>query len=748
MSRLVIKEDKASAALHPIKLFKNSTALGVLIAVVTYGIILSIVLTAVSPKRYDIKIGDILQNPIPSPRDVEDKLATQEKIQEAMDSVAPIYQFDQEVSDNTIEGISRIFESIGQIRTMAEDRMTQWLGEQAQDEEISQNSSASPIETHSQEPSEEIQTADQPEGPFTPQFLDHLQQYLPIELSREDVLTCIESDNAELMSLNNKLVTVLKQELLEGIKAEHVSDAVQILKDQIEGMPISSRVKLLGIAIAGQLDIKPNWIIDEQTTDKKKEEVAQNVEKVIYKKGQHIVQAGQPVNEKQIALLRELGILKDYSVDIPLVTGISLAVLVIEMLAIMYIVFFERDLLDKPLMLLMISIIFCLVLGISYVTSLLHFYLIPSAMLGMLLAVLLRPRAAIVINAALTLLLGMMMETQLSVAAVSLAGGMAGVCLARQPQQRNSLIWAGVGVSAVQLLTIISFELISSGGWFDSIKTSLWGVGSGLLASVLTVGTLPIWEHVFGVITPIKLLELSNPNHPILKRLLMEAPGTYHHSIIVANLAENAADQIGANGLLARIGAYYHDIGKLNRPYFFKENQMSFENPHDKLNPSLSAHIITIHPKEGVELAHKFKVPRLIHNFIQQHHGTMPVLFFYHKAKNNDKRNEVKLEDFRYPGPKPSSREIAIVMMADTVEAAVRSLTDPTPDKVESLIRKLIKDRLDDGQLDECDLTLKDLDQIARAFNGVISGIFHQRIEYPDVDWKKENDHEEADGGN
>ena len=260
---------------------------------------------------------------------------------------------------------------------------------------------------------------------------------------------------------------------------------------------------------------------------------------------------------------------------------------------------------------------------------------------------------------------------------------------------------------------------------------------SGLIAGILTIGTLPIWENVFDVVTPIKLVELANPNQDILKRLLLETPGTYHLSIIVANLAESAAEAIGANGLLARVGAYYHDIGKLVRPYFFKENQLSMDNPHDDLDPELSTKIITSHVSEGLELARKYKVPSVIQNFITEHHGNTPVLYFFHKAKNKE-NIEADLEDFRYPGPKPQSRETAIVMLADTAEAAVRAMPDHTPDKVEALIRKLIKQKLDDGQFDDCNLTLRDMNTIAATFTAVFSGIFHERVKYPNVDLKVE----------
>ena len=230
---------------------------------------------------------------------------------------------------------------------------------------------------------------------------------------------------------------------------------------------------------------------------------------------------------------------------------------------------------------------------------------------------------------------------------------------------------------------------------------------------------------------------MSNPNQPLLKRLLLEAPGTYHHSIIVGNLSEAAAEAIKANPLIARVGAYYHDVGKLKRPYLFKENQMGGENPHDKLNPNLSTLIITNHVKHGMELGKKYKVPGIIKDIIKQHHGTTLVAFFYHKALNGENPELVQEKSFRYEGPKPQSKEAAIIMIADSVEAAVRSMVEPSKGKIEGLVRKIIQDKLKDGQLDECDLTLKELNTIANSFLNVLTGIFHERIEYPNLDIKE-----------
>ncbi|MGI6778672.1 MAG: HD family phosphohydrolase [Acetivibrionales bacterium] len=249
---------------------------------------------------------------------------------------------------------------------------------------------------------------------------------------------------------------------------------------------------------------------------------------------------------------------------------------------------------------------------------------------------------------------------------------------------------------------------------------------------VLTIGLLPFFESTFNIITPLKLLELTNPNQPLIKRLLVEAPGTYHHSLMVGNLAEVATESIRGNALLARVGAFYHDVGKLERPNFFGENQMA-DNPHDKMTPSLSTLVITSHTSDGVQIAKRYKIPMMIRDIISQHHGTTLVAYFYHKAKKGEKGDAIDQNDFRYEGPKPSSKEAAVVMLADSVEAAVRSMADKTEGKIEGLVRKIIKDKLDDGQLDLCDLTLKDLDDIAKSFMKVFSGYFHQREQYPNV---------------
>ncbi|MHB1362238.1 MAG: HDIG domain-containing metalloprotein, partial [Thermoleophilia bacterium] len=265
-----------------------------------------------------------------------------------------------------------------------------------------------------------------------------------------------------------------------------------------------------------------------------------------------------------------------------------------------------------------------------------------------------------------------------------------------------------------------------------------WGLGNAVLTIMMTIGLLTVYEMVFNLPTPQKLLELADPTRPLLKELMMKAPGTYNHSIIMGNIAEAAAEAIGANQLLARVGAYYHDIGKLNRPDYFIENQFHVQNPHDRLTPGLSRLAITAHVKDGVTLATEEGLPPDIIDIIKEHHGTTVLSYFYHKAKENAREGPVDEEAYRYAGHKPASREAAIIMLADSVEAAVRSLANPTPRRIKTVIRDIFDQRLRDGQLSESRMTFGDLEKVRKVFEKSLQGFGAMRIAYPREEKKEE----------
>jgi cyclic-di-AMP phosphodiesterase PgpH len=319
-----------------------------------------------------------------------------------------------------------------------------------------------------------------------------------------------------------------------------------------------------------------------------------------------------------------------------------------------------------------------------------------------------------------------------------LVGSLTGAHWVRQCRERTSLYRAGLRLSMVNVLLIFGIHLMS-GLPFDAQFLFMMGFGlaGGIICAAIVTGTIPLVESLFKYTTDIKLLELANLNTPVLRELMIQAPGTYHHSIIVGNLVEAGAEAINANPLLARVAAYYHDIGKIRKPLYFIENLGSQENKHDKLAPSMSALILMAHVKDGVELARESGLGEPLVDIIREHHGTALIKFFHEKAQNKDSGGQVDERDYRYPGPKPQTREAALIMLADAVEAASRTLADPTPARIQGMVQKIINNIFIDGQLDECELTLKDMHNIAKSFNRILAGIFHHRIEYPEPAFKE-----------
>jgi putative nucleotidyltransferase with HDIG domain len=305
-----------------------------------------------------------------------------------------------------------------------------------------------------------------------------------------------------------------------------------------------------------------------------------------------------------------------------------------------------------------------------------------------------------------------------------------GIC-----HNRWDLFRMGFFLGLINMAAILAFQIMQGRLIYWEAPVNIFsGFLGGILTGIIVTGFSPLIEKIFGYTTEMKLLERANMDQLLLRELMVQAPGTYHHSVIVGNMVEAAAEAIGANALLARVSAYYHDIGKIQKPLYFVENQMGSENKHDKLAPSMSALILIAHIKDGVEMAQQQKLDPPIIDIIRQHHGTGLISFFYQKALDlrGGDLTQVSMEDFRYPGPKPQTREAGLVLLADGIEAASRTLVDPTPARIQGLVQKIIQNDFSDGQLDECDLTLKDLSQISASFTKILTGIFHHRIEYPD----------------
>lgn len=365
-------------------------------------------------------------------------------------------------------------------------------------------------------------------------------------------------------------------------------------------------------------------------------------------------------------------------------------------------------------------------------------FIVPVAVGPMLIRLLLNTETALVFASVVSIIAGYFIGGGVEMAAYSFIGGMVAAAGVRHCTHRSIVLKAGLVLGAANAVALLCISAIK-GGIADPLPLVMTGVFNGVFTAVLAIGIAPVLESAFQYSTDIKLLELSRMDHPLLKELAMKAPGTYHHSLIIGTLAEAAAESIGANPLLARVGAYYHDVGKMKMPQYFVEN--SSEDRHGKLTPSMSALVLASHVKEGVELARKHRLGSEIADIISQHHGTALITFFYQKARAEDKEQEVPEGDFRYPGPKPQTKEAGIVMLADAIEAASKTLSEPTPDRIQWLTQKIVNKIFSDGQLDGCELTLKDLHAITRSFNKVFEGMYHQRVDYPEpVDVLKERE--------
>jgi len=381
--------------------------------------------------------------------------------------------------------------------------------------------------------------------------------------------------------------------------------------------------------------------------------------------------------------------------------------------------------------------------GLGIVDTDIARYGIPIATGAMFVTLLFDFHTAIIFSFAISLLTGFWLQDALY-PIYTFAGSLTAAFSVIRCKKRSALLRGGLYIVYANVLLVLI--LLLANGELFTVKPGyavILAVFSGMSVSAIVSLLLPLFEYLFKITTDISLLELLDLNQPLMKTLMIAAPGTYHHSVIVGNLVEAAAEAVGVNPLLARVSSYYHDIGKIKMPEYFVENQSIAPSKHDKLTPHMSSMIITNHVKEGVELAKQYKLPQAIIDIIRQHHGNALITYFYQKAKDQEQEKPVAIDEYKYPGPKPQTRVAALVMMADAVEASSRVLNDPTPARISALVDKIINHIFLDGQLDECELTLKDISEVKRRFTYILTGIFHKRIDYPGFDFRNENIHKE-----
>ncbi len=482
-----------------------------------------------------------------------------------------------------------------------------------------------------------------------------------------------------------------------------------------------------------------NLVYNKTETEKRRKAILEAITpvytQILVKKNELVIGKGQRVTAVHLAQLDQLAAKERTRFKVVYSAGVAIILAVLLTILFVYLESYRSKLFlkSKNLYLLftvaLINIFFAKIVVTSPITP----YVMPIATGAMLLSMLLDTGCAFIFSILISVVIGIISGNKFDLMVVSLVGGITGLYLVKGMRRRSQILAAGFIVGLAQFATICGLGLLNVAEPGIFLKDGMWGIASGILSSAIVMLVLPLFEFLFELTTDITLLELSDLNYPLLRRMVLEAPGTYHHSLVVGNLAEAASDAIGANSLLARVGAYYHDIGKIEKAEYFSENEAENKSHHETLTPSMSALIITSHVKDGVELALKYKLNKTIIDFIAQHHGTGLIYYFYQRALEKVADEDVLREEgFRYGGPKPQTKETAIVLLADSVEAASRALDDPTPARIKSLVQKIVNNKFIDNQLDECDLTLKDLHKISESFVRILTGIFHTRVEYPE----------------
>ena len=535
----------------------------------------------------------------------------------------------------------------------------------------------------------------------------------------------------ELEMLEEHARTILRKYLYRGIRDEELENVRKQAVGEVEKLGLGENGVVILLDLT-QPYLRPNFVLNVSETDLRRKAALRKMEpvRITVKSGQIIVRRGDVVTEEQMQMMAELG-LHRAQVSMSRILGLALYVLLIMGLLLLLFQRFLPEVFSDDRRLLLLGLVILLTLVIGRIGHFYSDFVTPIAVGPLLTAILVGPRAALMLGLVTALMFGIIAEQNLRVVSFVLLGSLAGVYSVSKHSQGYSLVRAGLWVALANVAAILFTGLIEELSVRQIVTDSLMGAVGGVAAAILSIGLLPYLEQAFRITTSEKLLNLARPNHPLLQRLLLEAPGTYYHSILVGNLAETAADQIGADPILSRVGAYYHDVGKIQRPYFFVENQANMENPHSKLSPSLSTMIITSHIRDGLEFCREHKLPEVIADIVGQHHGTSLVSYFYKQAAEGEHGECIIEEDFRYEGPKPQTREAALIMLADGCEAAVRSISKPNMNRIENTVRRIINERLRDGQLNECDLTLRDLNVIGDIFIRVLCSTCHSRIEYP-----------------
>ncbi len=723
----------------------NSDAARLTLLILLLGIVTVILYPNLIMTRHAYEVGDIVESDIKASRDffVENRDVTAIKRREAMDKVRTVYDHNQALLSEVAERVRSAFEAMrqqvdGENSAASADGQSRALFEEKLDipvaEAVFRNLKALGF-------SEEIYRL----------IVEIIEEVLTNGVvSNKEVLLSEKDRGIILRNLQDRDESEV-QNLRKYYGPDQYKEMVRII-----AMPkvreINPSLAPAVVDIAQQL-IEPNITLNRSETEKRKQEAAARVAPVPYKikKGEMLLREGERVTDENLAKIKALNAEKEqeklYERSFGAV-GIILCLLVIK-----YYIHFHpmhRRSINHNKDLLFISTILILFFFIPKVSTVLFdalsrgaampiainslSYGIPLAASAMTVCVFMGMEIAIPFALVMSVSTAIIFQDQFEIFIYFLLSATMGAFWMKNCRERKVFIEAGVKLGLLNMVLATAVDLYTGDmGGFKIFWDWAFAFLGGVTAGILAAGIVPLLEMAFGYTTDITLLELANLERPILRRLMLEAPGTYHHSVVVGSMVEAAAAEIGVNPVLAKVCGYYHDIGKIKKPLYFIENQTDGKNRHDKLAPSMSSLILISHVKDGVEIARQHKLGQEIIHAIRQHHGTSLIRFFYEKAKKIKGEENVNIDNFRYPGPRPQTREAGLVMLADVVEAASRTLDNPTPSRIQGNVQKLINAIFTDGQLDNCELTLADLHKIAKSFNKILNGIHHHRIEYAEA---------------
>lgn len=686
--------------------------------------VFGIVAIAITPKSYDLQVGSVPEENITAPREVEDTAATDALKKRAREAVSPVYSKDGAETVTMQEKIQAYYEEIDQVRNHA---FVQLDAVSSQWEAAGQIGPAPTIETV-----------------LTEAFYQELNQLMPEQVDNETLHQLLLATDAQWQAAKNQATESSNAAFENGVG----EDAVVLTRDGVQ-----KQLEALDVPdVCKQMAMKPiikylnaNLLYDEDATEEARDKAENDVTPVVYKKGQVIVKSGEEVTEDQFAVLQILGMVAG-GFNAPLYIGALLVVLLLTAMGVHLIREQDPDIESKTLLMGGICIVFVLLAALLVIRTNPGF--VPVCFVAMTMSMVVNAHTGMVLGNLTSALVGVMAlvagatsQVAFAVLLSGMAGSTACAKLADRCKSRVRILGCGLVAGAAGGAVYICMGLLMGNAFLTILQSVLVSLAVALVASMVCLGSTPIWEQGFKILTPMKLMELCNPTNPLLHRLSMEAPGTYHHSIMVGNLAEAAAEAVGANPLLARAAAYYHDVGKLKAPAFYAENQpQDMPNPHDKLTPLESVQIIRNHTIDGERMILEAGIAPEIARIARQHHGTTLMYYFYNKARENDPNVDPSL--FRHNGGKPTTREAALIMLADATEAATRA-GGATGDYKRTM-EKIIQQRYDDGQLDLVNFTFQDLNTIAREFESVLRGMYHQRIQYPDVRLKRARMEEES----